>query len=167
MEEISTPVHVQVSKHEATNTTPREIILTRILNAPRQLVFKAWTDPQHITQWWGPTGFTSTILEMNVVPGGIWRFVMHSAEGVDYKNKIVYREVTKPERLIYSQGSDDESDSGAFNVTTTFAERGGKTKLTLWMLFDTVAERNKIVESGAIEGGNQTLDRLEAYLAKM
>ncbi len=147
-------------------TSSREIVFTRLFDAPRELVFKAWTEPQHVAQWWGPKGFTTTVHEMDVRPGGVWRFIMHGPDGVDYKNKIVFIEVVKPERLVYNHGADEEGDPGQFRVTVTFAERGGKTRLTMQGLFESAAERDKVVkEFGAIEGGNQTLDRLKDYLA--
>jgi uncharacterized protein YndB with AHSA1/START domain len=154
--------------HDATSAADREILITRVIDAPRELVFKAWTDPQHVARWWGPRGFTNTIHEMDVTPGGVWRFVMHGPDGVDYKNKIVFIEVVKPERLVYNHGGDDEGEPGHFHVTVTFAEHGGKTELTMRSLFGSAAERDKVVnEFNAIEGGNQTLDRLEEYLTKM
>lgn len=105
-------------------TSDREIVLTRVLDAPRELVFDAWTDRKHIAQWWGPRGFTTTIHEMDVRPGGVWRFMMHGPDGVDYPNRIVFREVVKPERLVYDHGSDDPADPAQFHVTVTFAKQG-------------------------------------------
>lgn len=152
----------------AAATSDREILFTRFFNAPRELVFKAWTDPKHIAQWWGPKGFTNTVQEMDVRPGGVWRLVMHGPDGVDYPNKIVYIEVVKPERVVFDHSSGEAGDSGQFRVTVTFAEQAGKTKLNMRMLFRSAAERDKAVkEFGAIEGGNQTLDRLAEYLAKI
>lgn len=84
-----------------TSTADREIGTTRIFNAPRELVGKAWADPKHVALWWGPNGFTNTISEMSVKPGGTWRFVMHGPDGTDDPNKIVFLEVVKPERLVY------------------------------------------------------------------
>lgn len=154
-------------KAPAEKTADREIVITRVLNAPRELVFDAWTDPKHIGQWWGPRGFTTTIHEMDVKPGGVWRFIMHGPDGVDYKNRIVYIEIVKPERLVYTHGADEDADPGQFHVTVTFAEQGGRTKLTMRSLFPSAAERDRVVAFGAIEGGNQTLDSLEEHLAKM
>ena len=149
-----------------TRTTDREILLTRVFDAPRELVFNAWIDPKHIAQWFGPDGFTTTILEMDVRPGGVWRFIMHGPDGVDYPNKIVYVEIVKPERLVYNHFSEDVDEPGQFHVTMTFAEQAGRTVLSMQMLFETAAERDRVVkEYGAIEGGEQTLDRLAAYLA--
>ena len=89
-------------KDEASSRAGREITVTRVISASRETVFEMWTNPKHIAQWWGPRGFTNTIEEMDVRPGGVWRFVMHGPDGVDYPNKIVYREVVRPERLVYS-----------------------------------------------------------------
>ena len=157
-----------MSKKTKTETTKsdREIVITRVLNAPRELVFQTWTDPKHIAEWWGPKGFTNTIYEMDVRPGGTWRFMMHSPDGVDYPNKIVYTEIVPPERIAYLHGSDQEDDHGAFHASVTFVAQGNKTQLTLRIIFDSKEERDKKVAAGAIEGGNSTLDRLEAFLSK-
>lgn len=157
---------MHATSNDVTDTANREIAITRLLNAPRELVFKAWTEPQHIAQWWGPRGFTNTIHEMDVRPGGVWRFVMHGPDGTDYKNKIVFIEVVKPERLVYLHG-DDEEGPAQFHVTTTFTEQGGKTLVTMRMLFTSVEECEKVKSFGAVEGGKQTLERLEEHLAKM
>jgi uncharacterized protein YndB with AHSA1/START domain len=150
----------------ARGTSERELVITRTLSAPRELVFDAWTDPQHIAQWWGPRGFTTTIHEMEVKPGGIWRFIMHGPDGVDYPNQIVYNEVVKPERLVYTHGSGEEDDPRQFEVTITFAEQGNKTQVTMQTLFASAADLENAKQFGAVEGGNQTLDRLEEYLAQ-
>jgi uncharacterized protein YndB with AHSA1/START domain len=145
----------------------REIVVSRIFDAPRELIFDAWTDPQHIGRWWGPRGFTTTTAEMDVRPGGVWRFVMHGPNGVDYQNKVVYVEVVPPERLVYNHSSGEEDDSGEFKVTVTFAAQGDKTELTMRALFKSAAERDRVVkEFGAIDGAHQTLDRLAEYLSK-
>jgi uncharacterized protein YndB with AHSA1/START domain len=156
-----------VKDSPATATADREIALTRVFDAPRELVFKAFTDPKHVIHWWGPNGFTNTIHEMDVRPGGVWRFVMHGPNGVDYKNLIVYSEVVKPERLAWAHGKDDGGPP-LFHTTATFAQENGKTRVTLTMIFATAAERDRTVkEVGAIEGGNQTLARLAVYLETM
>jgi uncharacterized protein YndB with AHSA1/START domain len=139
----------------------REIVVTRVFDAPRELVFKMWTDPKHVAQWWGPNGFSTTIHEMDVKPGGVWRFVMHGPDGVDYQNKVVYLEIVRPERIVYSHVSGPQ-----FQMTVTFAEDGDKTRLTAQMLFESAAQRDKVVkEVGAIEGLKQTLGRLHEHLA--
>ncbi|EPG72808.1 hypothetical protein LEP1GSC058_0895 [Leptospira fainei serovar Hurstbridge str. BUT 6] len=150
------------------DTADREISATRIFNAPRELVWNAWTDPNHVAQWWGPFGFKSTVHEMNVKQGGVWRITMHGRDGIDYPNKIVYLEVVKPERLVYSHGSDDKENPGDFHVTVTFTEQEGKTELCMRLLFKTAKDRDRLVnEFGAIEGLKQTLDRLAQFLAKV
>jgi uncharacterized protein YndB with AHSA1/START domain len=154
------------SESEARAMQDREIVITRILNAPHELVFKVWTDPDHLIHWWGPEGFTNTFHEIDVRPGGVWRFVMHGPDGVDYDNKVEFIEVVEPERLVYRHG-DDTGESEPFHVTVTFADDGGKTRLTLRMLFGSAAERDRSIGFGAVEGGNSTLDRLAAYLVSM
>jgi uncharacterized protein YndB with AHSA1/START domain len=140
----------------------REIALTRVFAAPRELVFQVWTDPKQVAQWWGPKGFTNTIHEMDVRPGGVWRFVMHGPDGVDYQNKIIFVEIVKPERLVY-----DHVSGPKFHVTVTFTEQANQTEVSVRMRFATSAERNKAVEMfGAVEGLKQTLERLGAHLAR-
>lgn len=149
-------------------TADREIVLSRLLNAPRELVFKVWTDPKHVALWWGPDGFTNTVHEMDVRPGGIWRLTMHGPDGVDYPNRIIYKEVDKPKRLVYSHDSGNENDPGQFIVTVTFEEQGKKTLLTMRSIFRTKEERDFVLENyHAMEGGKQTLNHLEEYLAKI
>jgi uncharacterized protein YndB with AHSA1/START domain len=144
----------------------RAIVVTRLFDAPRNLVFDAFTDPKQVGRWWGPRGFTTTTYEMDVRPGGVWRLVMHGPDGVDYPNKITYREIAKPERLVYDNGNPGEP--GFFRTTVTFADRGGKTELTMRMVFQSVAEREAVVKRyNAIEGANQTLDRFGEQLSKM
>ena len=141
----------------------REIVITRVFDAPRELVFQMWTDPEHVAKWWGPKGFTSTIYEMDVKEGGVWRFVMHGPDGTDYKNLVIYDEIVKPERLVYSHVSGPR-----FQMTLTFAERGGKTELTARMIFESAAERARVIkEFGALEGLSQTIGRLAEYLMEM
>lgn len=144
------------------DTASREITATRVVDAPRELVYRVWTDPEHIAHWWGPNGFSTTIYEMDVRPGGVWRFVMHGPDGRDYQNRIVYVEVTPPERLVY-----DHVSGPKFHATVTFADVGGKTAVTVRMLFDTAAERDHTAQQfGAVVGLQQTLGRLAGYVAK-
>jgi uncharacterized protein YndB with AHSA1/START domain len=140
----------------------REIIGTRVFDAPRELVWTVWTDPKHIAQWWGPRGFRNTIHEMDVRPGGTWRFIMHGPDGQDYQNKIVYVEIVKPERIVY-----DHVSGPTFRATATFEDLGGKTRVTLRTQFETAALRKKVAEEyGAVEGMQQTLDRLGEHLKR-
>lgn len=151
----------------STPATEPVILFTRVFNAPRELVYQAWTDPKHVPNWFGPRGFTITTYEMDVRPGGVWRFTMHGPDGVDYPNRVVYNEVVKPERLAYSHDGDEEG-AARFNVTITFEEQGGKTKLTMDMRFESVAARDlTVTKYPAVEGGIQNLDRLGEYLASL
>jgi len=111
----------------------REIVLTRTLDAPRSLVFRAWTDPAHLVRWWGPEGFTIPDCRMDVREGGAWRTCMRSPDGNDYKVRGVYREIVKPTRLVFTWAwEDDAGDPGHETlVTVTFGERDGKTLLRL------------------------------------
>jgi uncharacterized protein YndB with AHSA1/START domain len=86
------------------DSDPCSIIGSRLLNAPRQLVFSAFTDPKHLAQWWGPDGFTTTTHSFEFRPGGVWHFVMHGPDGRDYQNRITYEEIIRPERLVYRHG---------------------------------------------------------------
>ncbi|MBI3664125.1 MAG: SRPBCC domain-containing protein [Acidobacteria bacterium] len=151
------------------DTADREIVITRVFDAPRKLVWEAWTDPKHVVHWWGPRGFTTTIQEMDVRPGGVWRHIMRGPDGTDYPNKSVFTEVVKPERIVYSHGGGKKGGPGAhFEATWTFDAQGDKTKVTIRMVFPSAADRDKVVkEYGAIEGGKQTLERLAEHLAKM
>jgi uncharacterized protein YndB with AHSA1/START domain len=151
----------------AAYTTDREIVATRVFDAPRELVFAMWTDPKHVGNWWGPRGFTTTIQEMDVRPGGTWRLVMHGPDGRDYKNRIVYLEVVKPERLVYKHEPEEGSEPVSILVTVTFAAEGAKTRMHMQMLFPTAEELQRVEQKyGAIEGLQQTLSRLEEELGK-
>jgi uncharacterized protein YndB with AHSA1/START domain len=156
---------VSTDGEAAATTSDREIVITRVFDAPRELVFEAWTDPEQVVQWWGPHGFTTTIHEMDVRPGGVWLFTMHGPDGTDYGNRVVFVEVVKPERLVYDHGPEGQSNIKPFYVTVTFDDEDGKTHLTLRMVFESAAERDRAVEFGALEGGKQTLERLAQHLA--
>ena len=156
--------------HPPVDTSDREIVITRVFDAPRELVWEAWTNPEHVVKWWGPRGFTTTIEEMNVRPGGVWKHVMHGPDGTDYPNKSIFTEVVKPERIVYTHGGGKKGGPGAqFVATWTFdALEDGKSRLTVRMVFPSAADRDTVVkEYGAIEGGKQTLERLGEQLAKM
>lgn len=153
------------AKPKAEAAADRELVFTRLYDAPRALVFAAWTDPKHLAQWWGPNGFTLTVHSIDVRPGGVWRFVMHGPDGTDYENCITYDEIVRPERLVYSHGGGEEVEPVRFQTTVTFEDHGGKTRLTMRMVFPSAAERDRVAEKyGAIEGAQQTLARLAAYV---
>jgi uncharacterized protein YndB with AHSA1/START domain len=142
----------------------REIVLTRLLDAPRELVYEAWTNPEHLPRWWGPRGFTATTQEIDVRVGGQWRFILSGPDGTDYPNVIEYRELVRPERIVYAHGADEPD---MFDVTVTFTEEDGKTRVTSRMVFPTKEERAATAAFGAVELGNQTLERLAEHLATM
>lgn len=148
-------------------TAERELVITRLLDAPRELVFRAWTEPEHLIHWWGPNGFTNTFHAIDVTPGGVWHFTMHAPDGKDYPNRVVFEEITEPERITYRHGSGEEGEEGEFHVTVTFEEEERKTRLTLRMLFASAEVRAHMIRFGAVEGGNQTLGRLERHLKGM
>jgi uncharacterized protein YndB with AHSA1/START domain len=143
----------------------REIVLQRFIKAPREAVFDAWTDAAHISNWWGPHGFKTTTYSMDVRPGGSWDFTMHGPDGHDYKNKIVYLEVVRPERLAYKHVGEGPDDEARFHSSVSFADMGGLTLMTLRMLFQTAEEREFSVKTyHAMEGGQQTLERLAQHV---
>ncbi|HEX9842447.1 MAG TPA: SRPBCC family protein [bacterium] len=146
----------------------REIVFTRVFDAPRELVFEAWTQQRHVEQWWGPNGFTTTTGTYEPKPGGEWVFVMHGPDGRDYPNRIVFDEIAPPERLVYTHGGGPDGVDVQFQTTVTFEAQGGKTRLTMRAVFRTAEELDRVVrEYGAIEGGKQHLERLGEYLATM
>ena len=149
-----------------TFTRDRELILSRTFPAPRELVYQVWTQPEHVAQWWGPNGFTTTSHAMEVRPGGVWRYRMHGPEGTDYPNKIEFVEVLPNVRLVYWHGDDGESRRAPFFVTTTFDDDQGQTKLTLHMVCESAAALAEIKPFGAVEGGELALQRLADYLAR-
>jgi uncharacterized protein YndB with AHSA1/START domain len=149
-------------------TADREITATRVFDAPRELVWKVWTDPNHLARWWGPRGFTTTTYNMDVKPGGAWRFVMHGPDGTDFQNKITYVEVSPPSRLVYKHGdaSDKDVEPVSFTVTVTFDDaEGGRTRMNMQMLFPSAAVKRSTIERyGADKGLVETLARLEEHL---
>ena len=150
----------------ATGPADRQLVITRVFDAPRGLVFKAWTEPEHLERWQGaPRGFAVTAHQMEVRPGGAYRVCMRSPEGVDHWLQGVYREIVEPERLVFTHvWLDAQGRPGKETlVTITFAERGGKTELTLHQVgFKSVESRD-----GHKEGWTSTFDRLADYLGKV
>ena len=150
-----------------TGTEDREIVLTRVVRAPRDVVFRVWTDPMQVHGWWGPDGFSTTIHEMDVRVGGVWRFTLHGPDGTSWPNRVTYREVAAPARLVYDHDDDKDPPQNAFHVTATFDDEGGATRVTMRMLFPNAAARNATAEFGAVELGNQTLGRLAEHVERL
>jgi uncharacterized protein YndB with AHSA1/START domain len=147
---------------------PRAIVGTRVFDAPRELVWKAWTDPKHLAQWWGPNGFTTTTSAFDMREGGVWRFVMHGPDGRDYQNRVTFDEIVKPERIVYRHDGAEDVEPVQFTQTVTFEDLGGKTKITWRGVFPSAAERDRVIkEYGADKGLVQTLARLAEYLPSL
>ncbi len=106
------------------DTDPRSIIGSRLFDAPRDLVFSAFTDPAHLAQWWGPNGFTTTTYSFEFRPGGVWRFVMLGPDGRDYQNRITYEEIVRPERIVYRHGGGEDVEPVQFTQSLTFENSG-------------------------------------------
>jgi uncharacterized protein YndB with AHSA1/START domain len=142
----------------------RELVLTRILDAPRRLVFAAWVDEAQAAQWWGPRGFISVSCKMDVRVGGVWCRIMRSPDGVEHRARGVYREIAAPERLVFTYAWENNPEHSLHEtlVTVTFADLGDKTELTL---LQTLFETADACESHR-GGWSSCLERFADYLAK-
>jgi uncharacterized protein YndB with AHSA1/START domain len=148
---------------EKSNTADREIRISRLLDAPVELVWKVWTDPGHIKNWWGPDGFTNTISKMDVTPGGEWNLVMHGPDGTDYKNKSLFSEVVPFRKLVYRHIS-----APLFTAIIRFEEEGNKTRMEWQMIFESREEFIRTVKTfKADEGMKQNVEKLSGYLTKL
>lgn len=146
----------------------REIVLSRVIAAPRNLVFKAWTDPRHLPHWFGPAGFKVETQEIDIRVGGRWRFIFIAPNGTRYDNRMVFLKIETPRLLEMDHGKDRDDDPGRFRVTVTFDEQSdGKTVVTLRQLHPTSAQRDAGIGFGAVELGYQTLDKLARHVAAM
>ena len=151
------------AKPSADADPERELVITRLVDAPREMVFRAWAESKQAMQWWGPEGFTVVVLEMDVRPGGHWRKCMRSPEGRDYWREGVYREIIVPERLVFTYLSDDPVGSPDHEtlVTVTFAAHGDQTLMTLRHSgFDTVSARDS-----HNDGWSSCIERFARYVA--
>lgn len=138
----------------------REIVTTRVVDAPRDRVFRAWTDPDQLARWWGPKSVTNAVDEFDLRPGGVWRFVTHAPDGIDYQTESVFVEIVEPERIVFTHVTGPR-----FSVTASFEDVGGKTRITFRQLFESATHRDKVA-AFAVEANEQNLDRLEAQLAE-
>lgn len=159
------------SNTAVTRIEERELIMERFFMASRELVFSMYTEREHVVNWWGPVGWTTTISQMDVRPGGIWHYCMRSDDGQEAWGKSVYEEITRPTRLVYTDAFSDENGNDAegmpvMKITTDFLEEGNGTRIISRTLFASQEELQKVVEMGAIEGMGETYDRLELYLKK-
>ena len=152
---------------KATTATNREMVTTRLLKAPRELVWEVWTDPKHVAAWWGPNGFTTTIMKMDARTGGEWRFIMHGPDGTDFPNFVKFIEMVRPSKLVYKHSTDKEDEPGQFVTTVTFETQGNNTLVTLKAVFDSPEDLARVIrEHHADSGAVEHLSRLEAYLEK-
>ena len=145
-------------------TADREIVISRMISAPRELVFEAFTQVRHLSQWWGPEGFTTTTRAFEFIVGGAWDFVMHGPDGTDYQEWITWTEIVPSERIAMLHG-EFRDDPNTFESVVTFAAEGGTTRLELRTLFPSAELREAAMRnSHAMEGGRQTLSKLAAYV---
>lgn len=147
-----------------TRLSDTEGSMSRVFDAPRDLVFKAYTDPAQIPHWWGPRGVTTIVETMEVTPGGAWRYIHRGADGAEHAFRGEYREVVPPERIVST--FEFEPMPGHIVVdTATFEDLGGKTRLTVTSLFQSAADFDGMIESGMESGATESWDRLAELLA--
>lgn len=148
-------------------TAEREIVISRAIQAPRDLVFEVFTEVRHLSRWWGPDGFTTTTRAFEFRVGGAWDFVMRGPDGTDYQEWIVWTEITPPERIALRHGESPD-DPNAFDSVLTFTAEGTGTRVEMRTVFPTKALRDQAVEKyHAVEGGQQTLGKLAAYVDEL
>lgn len=146
----------------------REIVITRLVDAPRELVFDVWTDPQHLPQWFGPAGFRVETKEIDVSVGGRWRFDMIAPDGTCYDNRMLFKRIERPSLIEVDHGCDSDNDPNRFHMLVTFMEQSnGKTVVTLRQIHPSKMHRDNGVAFGAVEYGYQTLDKLAQYVAAL
>lgn len=161
--------------HEVPWSLDREIVLSRVFEAPRELVFAAWTKEEHLTKWFGPKGFTTKTHECDVRVGGCWRFDMIAPDGKVFGNRMVFLEIKAPELLVFDHGSDKDDDEHRFRVTITFDEQSDTksfgtmvgTVVTMRQLHPTKAQRDAAIGFGAVQIGYTTMDKLAEHLRRM
>jgi uncharacterized protein YndB with AHSA1/START domain len=145
----------------------REIVISRLIDAPRELVFEAFTEVRHLSRWWGPEGFTTTTRAFEFRVGGAWDFVMHGPDGTEFQEWITWTEIALPARIALLHG-ESRDDPNAFESVLTFETDGAATRIQMRTVFPTKEMRDEAVEKyHAIEGGQQTLGNLAAYVAEI
>ena len=149
---------------DTTGSDPRELAISRVIGAPREAVFDALTDAAQISAWWGPRGFAITTSEIDIRPGGRWRFTMHGPDGTDYQDLIVYSEITRPSRIAFQHFDASPGAGPGFETTIDLEEAPEGTRVTLRNRMATQEERDAAIAFGAVEGGMGTLGRLEEHV---
>jgi len=155
-------------KHTLIITLPsdKEIKQERMFDAPRELVFKAYTQAEILSQWWGPRGYITRVDALDLRPGGKWRFVQHDPEGNEFAFRGEYLEIVPPEKLVATFEFEPLAGHIA-TETTTFVDLGPQTQLTAIMRFDTQEDRDGMVEAGMEQGATESMDRFEELLLEM
>jgi uncharacterized protein YndB with AHSA1/START domain len=153
-----------------TTTEPPELVMERVFDAPRALVWRAFTEPERLKQWWGPKGWTLPVCALDLRPGGVWHYCMRGPNGEEGWGKAVYREIVEPERLVYLDAFSDADGKVAEGmpqmlITVEFADHGGKTKVTSRTRFASAADLETTLGMGVADGMTETWNRLADYLA--
>lgn len=150
---------------EISKLMDKEMIFSRKVNAPRELVFKVWTQLEHLEKWWGPDGFKTTSKKFEPVNGGEWNFTMHGPDGTDFPNKIIFEEIIFPSKLVYRHSDDEGFVNVRFYVEVLFEEYGEQTVITMHSVFESPEMLKKVVEQfGAYEGAIQHLNNMISYI---
>jgi uncharacterized protein YndB with AHSA1/START domain len=150
-------------ENEQNSREGRELLISRMLNAPVELVWEAWTNPEHVANWWGPDGFTNTVNTMDMTVGGEWNLVMHGPDGTDYKNKSIFKEIIPFKKIVY-----EHVTSPKFLTTIEFEAQGEKTFINWHMLFESKEQFIQVVKTfKADEGLKQNIDKLNVYVERM
>lgn len=161
-------IDISSDTFKVTLPSDREIEMTRVFDAPRRLVFEAYSKPEHVKRWWGCRSFTLTVCEMDFRPGGTWRYVVRTPDGQEFPFKGVYREILRPERLVFTLIFDVEGIRDHEAVETlTFEEHDGKTRLMARILHDSKESRDGHLQSGMEPGARETWDRLAELVASL
>lgn len=159
--------YYMITSNNLTATTAakeQEMIMTRVFNAPPEFIFKAYIDPNFIPQWWGPKRLTTTVVKMDVRPGGIWRFILRESDGNEYIFKGTYHEIVPPKLLVYTFEFEGMPGHVTVETVTFEQERDGKTKLTSKSLFQTVEDRDIMLNLRVGGGAAESMDRLSGLL---
>jgi uncharacterized protein YndB with AHSA1/START domain len=149
-----------------TMPSDREIVFTRVFNAPRQVVFDAWTKPEHLRQWYGCSKSSMIVCEIDLRPGGSYRFVLRASGLPDFTISGVYREIVSPSRIVCTERFEDDGAKEAL-LAITFDERDDKTVLTSRALYRSAADRQAVLDLGVDQGAAESLDRLARYLSTL
>jgi uncharacterized protein YndB with AHSA1/START domain len=157
--------------HVATNLEDRTMVVERTFDAPREIVFRAWSEADRLKEWWGPKGWTLPVCNIDFRPGGVWHYCMEGPGGEKSWGRAVYDEIVPPERIVYTDAFSDEQGGIApgmpvMKIVIDFVDEGGKTKIVSRTEFDSREALESILQMGVVEGLTETWDRLEEYLAK-